>query len=292
MFSFGQAARWIRDAALHWPERYNHLVLLYYITDRRQFAGTERQKRERLLEKIAEAARAGVDFIQLREKDLPPRELVELAREAVRIIREQSEKIQGKPEGPPRVNSANVGHPPTLLINSRIDVALAAGADGVHLTSTDIPASDARAVWATVVTRNAKLETRNCFIAVSCHTPAEVRLAEAHGADFAVFAPVFEKVIADGSKGQHRTLTRHSGNEGLLQLREACRAEGRPLGPEGIGSTRMPVLALGGITQDNAAACIEAGAAGVAGIRLFQDNDIAEITAKVRVLHRGLSIKR
>lgn len=289
-------------------------MILYYITDSRQFPGTEQQKRERLLSKIAEVARAGVDFIQLREKDLRPRELVELAREALRIVRDERERTAGDN---PHVRLANVdphrnSEPrpdssadssrskletrnsklnlqlPTrhsrLLVNSRVDVALAAGADGVHLASTEIPASDARAVWTAAATRNAKHETRSCLIAVSCHTPAEVRLAEAHGADFAVFAPVFEKVITDGSDGQRRTLTQRSGNEGLVQLRDACRAAGRPVGPEGIGSTHMPVLALGGVTLENAAACIEAGAAGIAAIRLFQQNDVAEVVSKLQVL--------
>ncbi len=270
--------------------RYNLGVLLCYITDRRQFPGTERQKRERLLEKIAEAALAGVDFIQLREKDLPPRELVELAREALRRTRNGSAQAQHS-----HVSFANVGHQTAsrsqgeprnskLLINSRVDVALAVGADGVHLTSTDIPASDARAVWASAVAQNSTLETRNWIVAVSCHTPDEVRLAESHGADFAVFAPVFEKVVPDGIDGGRRTVTRHAGGEGLAQLREACRAPGRPVGPEGIGTTRMPVLALGGITLGNAAACIEAGAAGVAAIRLFQDNDVASVTEMLRNL--------
>src|ERR1700758_1711799 len=105
--------------------------LLYYITDRRAFPGDERSRCRSLLEKIREAARAGVDYIQLREKDLSARELESLARDAVRICRETgNEKRETK-----------------LLINSRSDVALATGADGVHLPSYDIPASDARALW-------------------------------------------------------------------------------------------------------------------------------------------------
>lgn len=257
------------------------IVLFYYITDRHQFPGTEQQKRERLLAKIAEAVRAGVDLIQLREKDLPPRELAELAREAARLVHEE---IAGTVTGNPRVSFANVGHPTQLLINSRLDVALAAGADGVHLTSTDIPAGDARAIWASAVARNSKLETRNCIIAVSCHTPAEVRLAESHGADFAAFASVFEKVVMEGSHGQRRTLAHYPGGEGLEKLRAACRAEGRPLGPEGIGTMRMPVLALGGVTLENGSACIQAGAAGIAGIRLFQDNNVAEVVRTLRAM--------
>src|ERR1039458_9381674 len=88
--------------------------LLYYITDRSQFRCDECARRRDLLGKIAEAARAGVDYIQLREKDLRTRELEMLAREVVAIVRENSSLTR-------------------LLINSRTDVALAAGADGVHL---------------------------------------------------------------------------------------------------------------------------------------------------------------
>ncbi len=215
-------------------------MLLYYITDRQQFPGTEPRRRELLLARIAEAARAGVDYIQLREKDLSGRELESLAREAVGLVRE----------------TRNVKRETRLLITSRSDVALAAGADGVHLPSDDIPASDARAVLSSALARNVKHETRNIIIAVSCHTAEEVRLAETQGADFAVFGPVFEKVGTPLSTG-------------LDALRDAC------LGP-------LPVLAIGGVTLANARACVEAGAAGIAAIRLFQENDIASVVKKLR----------
>jgi thiamine-phosphate pyrophosphorylase len=211
-------------------------VLLYYITDRKQFPVPEPRRRERLLAKITEAARAGVDYIQLREKDLPARELESLAREAVRIIRD----------------TRNVKRETRLLINSRSDIALATGADGIHLPSDDISATDARAVCSSVLGRSAKRETRNVIIAVSCHTADEIRLAETQGADFAVFGPVFEKVGT-------------SLRVGLDALRAACR----------VG--HMPVLAIGGVTLENAHACVEAGAAGIAAIRLFQENEIAQV---------------
>ncbi len=215
-------------------------VLLYYVTDRKQFPGPEPRRRELLLAKIAEAARAGVEYIQLREKDLPARELESLAREAVGIVRKMG----------------NVKPETRLLINSRSDVALAAGADGVHLPSDDISASDARAIWSAAFARKSKLETRNCVIAVSCHTAEEVRLAETQGADFAVFGPVFEKVGT-------------SLRVGLDALRAAC-----------LG--HMPVLAIGGITLANARACLEAGGAGIAAIRLFQQNEITETVGNLR----------
>jgi thiamine-phosphate pyrophosphorylase len=110
--------------------------LLYYITDRTAFAGDETSRRRRLLEKISEAARAGVDYIQLREKDLCTHDLESLAREAARAIRD-AQKL-ATDHWPPAT---------ALLINSRADVALAVEADGVHLRSSDISPQEVRAVW-------------------------------------------------------------------------------------------------------------------------------------------------
>src|SRR5271163_594646 len=113
--------------------------LFYYITDRSQFRGDEPTRRRALLLKITEAAQAGIDYIQLREKDLSGRALETLARDAVDIVRNGAslrvdgyERIDGRE---PRTR---------LLINSRADVALAAGADGVHLRSDDISPHDVR----------------------------------------------------------------------------------------------------------------------------------------------------
>jgi thiamine-phosphate pyrophosphorylase len=220
-------------------------VLLYYITGRSQFAGDEKTRRERLLVKIAEAARAGVDYIQLRERDLSTRELEVVAREAVKVVR----AAQGRDDHAP---AGLTTRSTRLLINSRIDVALAVGADGVHLRSDDIAASDARAI--------AEQANRAFVVAVSCHTVDEVHSAEAQGADFAVFAPVFEKVIA---------LQRRESGVGAL--RQVC-----------TGS--MPVLALGGVTLENARACLQAGTAGIAAIRLFQEHDVAGTVLKLRNL--------
>ncbi len=214
-------------------------MLLYYITDRRQFSGDQRA---RLLAKISEAARAGVDFIQLREKDLTTRELEKLARDAVAAVSGSDTK---------------------LLINSRTDVAIAGGAHGVHLRSDDIAAGDARAIFS-------RAGVAGPVIGVSCHTTAEVQLADAHGADFAVFAPVFEKSGAAGV--------------GLEHLREACASVPAAKTPEPSPARRFTVFALGGVTLENAAACISAGAGGVAGIRLFQENDVATVVAHLRKL--------
>jgi thiamine-phosphate pyrophosphorylase len=210
-------------------------LLLYYITDRSKFAGDETARRSRLLTTIAEAARCGVDYIQLREKDLSTRDLEILARKAVQHLRTEKQKLKT-----------------VLLINSRTDIALASGAQGVHLRSDDISPSEVKKI----------LTLSGCTpdpvtVGVSCHTRAEVARAAQEGADFAVFGPVFEK------EGAH---TRPAGLEGL---REACQE-------------KIPVLALGGITLENAEACMLAGAAGIAAIRLFQQKAMDKVVAGLR----------
>jgi len=192
-------------------------LLLYYISDRLQFPGSEATRQGLLLDKIREAAAAGVDFIQLREKDLSVRALELLARDAVQAI--QNTKTR-------------------LLINSRTDIALACGANGVHLRSDDISVTDARAVAG----------RQDWLVFVSCHSAANV--ARAAGANMAIFAPVFEK--------------QNVRPTGIEALRDACQ--------RGI-----PVLALGGVTLANAYDCVKAGAAGIAGIRLFQENGVADV---------------
>jgi thiamine-phosphate pyrophosphorylase len=222
--------------------------LLYYITDRTAFAADEPTRRRRLLETIATVARAGVDYIQLRERDLPTRELESLAGEAGRAVREAGRPA---PSHWPQTTA--------LLINSRVDVALAAGADGVHLRGDDISPEEVKKIWqrgAGALAREAS--PRNLLVGVSCHTPEEAAQAASRDATFAVFAPVFEKKDAPGTEPA-----------GLHQLREACRAA-------------IPVLALGGITLSNAHSCLAAGAAGIAAIRLFQENDIAEVVGTLR----------
>ncbi len=208
-------------------------MLLYYITDRTQFPGNQAERRERLLDKIAEAARCGVDYIQLREKDLRSRDLEALAREAKERVRASGGKTQ-------------------LLINSRTDIALAAGADGVHLRSRDVAPDEVRRIW-----RAAGRSTKPA-VAASCHTEAEAAAAQESGADFVAFGPMFGKKDAPAL-----------GVAGLELLQTVCR-------------NRIPVFALGGVTLENAAVCADAGAKGVAGIRIFQENDVAAIAAKLR----------
>ena len=221
--------------------------LLYYITDRSQFSGDEPARRRALLAKIAEATRAGIDYIQLREKDLDTKELEVLAREAVSSVRHNA------------ILKANTGEIGTrILINSRTDVALVTGADGVHLRGDDISPDEVR-----FVLKGSAIGAEHFLVAVSCHSIEDVRRAEA-AASFAVFGPVFEKKTAKKSTPANRPV-------GIDALREACRAT-------------IPVLALGGVTIENAASCLEAGAAGVAGIRLFQDNKIEDVVRALRMI--------
>ncbi len=216
-------------------------MMLYYITDRNGFGGSDSQRHAALLHRIAEAARAGIEFIQLREKDLSSAELELLAREALHVIRDHSNDTK-------------------FLINSRADVALAVGADGVHLTADSPPADVVRAAW--------MLHTRqHPLVGVSAHSVADVQRAEANGASFVVLAPDFEKEP-----------TRVNGI-GLTALRSACEA------------SQIPVLALGGVNLTNALSCLNARAAGVAGIRLFQQGDVAQTVSQLRELasRRGTS---
>ena len=216
-------------------------MLLYYITDRRAFPGGDVEQRNALLRQIASAARAGVDYIQLREKELAPHDLEWLAGEAIRAVRDNSAITK-------------------LLINSRTDVALACAADGVHLASDELAASEVRALWS-------KCSDREPIIGVSAHSLADMQRAKSDGADFAVLAPIFEKVQI-GAKGI-----------GLDALREACSAV-RESSPAG----RFAVLALGGVNLANARDCLHAGADGVAAIRLFQSGDLGETVKQLRKL--------
>ena len=231
-------------------------ICFYYITDRAAFPGDDRTRRLRLLDKISEAASHGVDYIQLREKDLPTCELERLARDAMSIIRE--------------VRTIGQDRQCALLINSRTDVALAADANGVHLQADDVSPEEVRAAWSHGKSgegacfdeiragSDGKKSTPDPLIAVSCHSLREVTQAAANRATFAVFAPVFEK------KGFPATRA-----AGLDALGEAS-------------LVKIPVLALGGVSLQNAHSCLRAGAAGIAAIRLFQENDIATIVEQLR----------
>jgi thiamine-phosphate pyrophosphorylase len=200
-------------------------MLRYAITDRSLWHGDEREKRTALVRQAALWAQQGIDFIQLREKDLPDEALATLARDLLEAIRSSDTR---------------------LLINSNLEVALQVAAHGVHLTSA--PGS----VTPETV-RRCYLEAglASPIITASCHNLAETDQARAGGVDAILFAPVFGKTI----HGELVTL-----GQGLEALRTAC-----------IAAAPLPVYALGGVTFENAALCLDAGAAGIAGIRLFHD---------------------
>ena len=200
-------------------------MLRYTLTSRALFPGNEQEKQAALLDQTARWVSSGVDFIQLREKDLPAAALCALASMMLKII-----------------NLAAI--PAKLLINSRPDVAIAAGADGVHLTAApgELTPAQVRDLYAA-----AGLPAP--VITISCHTIAEVTRARDHRVDAILFAPVFEKPLP----GQPAL-----PGQGLDRLRSAC-----------LAAAPTPVCALGGITLENAPACLQAGAAGFAGIRLF-----------------------
>jgi thiamine-phosphate pyrophosphorylase len=219
-------------------------LLLYYITDRKQLSADPDESLRLLLDQIASATRAGVDLIQIREKDLPARKLVEVGIRAAEIVRERNAADPSKP----RIR---------LLINARIDVAIACGADAVHLRSDDMSAADARCVFS-------KSGISQPVIGVSCHTIQEVELAEGQGADFALFGPVFEKAEMNVPP------------KGTIQLDRVCHR--RMINPA------MPVIAVGGVNLENALQCLRAGAAGIAAIRLFQTGNMIEKVSQLRRL--------
>ncbi len=169
---------------------------------------------------IREALGAGVDLVQIREKDLTGRELMALVEEAL-----------GATRRPGRVDTA-------VVVNDRVDVALAAGAAGVHLGAHSMPAQVVR-----------RFAPRPFVIGVSCHSLGEAMAAESGGADYVVLGPVFETPSKLG----------YGPPLGLEKLRDVT------------SRLRMPVLALGGITVERIRPCLDAGASGIAGIRIFQD---------------------
>lgn len=170
-----------------------------------------------MLPLIEEAVQAGIDLVQIREKDLPTRALLQLVESAVATAQ---------------------GSETRIVVNDRLDVALAAGADGVHLGTESIPAQAVR-----------KRVPEGFLVGVSCHSREDVRVAETAGADYVVLGPIFEtpSKIAYGPP------------LGLDILRETASV------------ARVPILALGGISVERVRECLEAGAAGIAGIRIFQD---------------------
>jgi thiamine-phosphate pyrophosphorylase len=190
-----------------------------YVTGRKSLAASD--PAETVLEKIHAAVAAGVDWVQIREKDLSGRELLTLARKAVTVA----------------------GSHAHVIVNDRLDVALAAGAAGVHLGRESLSAREV-VLWCR--SGNAPAEF---LVGVSCHSLEEAREAHAAGASYIFFGPVFD-TPSKRAMGEP---------QGLARLAEICR------------SVAIPVLAIGGVSEENAAECIRAGAAGIAAIRMFQE---------------------
>ena len=203
-------------------------MLLYAITSRRLLPGDEAVRRDRLVQLARLWAQGGVDVIQVREKDLPLSELQPLAARIVAAVR----AVEPAPRKTARKTQ--------VLINGPAQLALDAGADGVHLHANAGPAAVQAATQAYA------RAGQEVVVSAACHSPEEIR--QAAGSSLLLFSPVFEKVTGQGmSRGQ-----------GIAALRAAVE-QARP----------VPVLALGGVTEKNAAACVQAGAAGIAAIRLF-----------------------
>jgi thiamine-phosphate pyrophosphorylase len=225
-------------------------AILCYVTDRKALASPDAAS---LLSVARRAIAVGVDWIQIREKDLPGRALAALARDAV---------------------AAAQGSATSILINGRLDVAVAAHAGGVHLGGDALPLADVAAWCAKNVPQfaAARREKQDAgpargagattfLLGASCHSLAEAHAAERDGAHYISFGPVY----STPSK------IHFGAPQGLVRLEEVCRA------------VRIPVLAIGGITLGNAHECLRAGAAGIAAIRLFQEGeDLQEVVSELR----------
>jgi len=195
---------------------------LCYITDRLALGAKP------LLPLIQEAVRADVGLIQIREKDLATHLLIELVQAAVECAHGTGTRI---------------------VVNDRLDVALAVGASGVHLGTQSLPAQAAR-----------RCVPDDFLVGVSCHSLAEALAAESAGADYIVLGPVF----ATPSK------LRYGPPLGLSKLQDVA------------ARVKIPVLALGGIALERVKPCLAAGATGIASISLFQDCE--SLQARVRKL--------
>ncbi len=207
------------------------------VTDGQALPSADRERI--LLERMRRALVAGADWVQIREKDLSGKRLVALVREAARIV-------------------SAVGPGVRLIVNDRLDAALAAGAAGVHLGRESLPAA-AAIPWC-----RAGNAPAGFLVGVSCHTLEDAKEAESAGADYVFFGPVFDTP----------SKRIFGPPQGIDRLGVVCRA------------VNLPVIAIGGINGSNGAHCIRAGAKGVAAIRPFQDErDCAALTNFVSAIH-------
>ncbi len=209
--------------------------IVCYVTDRKSLA--EGDNGADVIGRIRATIAAGVDWVQIREKVLSGRELLGLVREAVAA-----------------------GGSARVIVNDRLDMALAAGAAGVHLGRESLGARDV-VRWCKSSGGNAPADF---LVGVSCHSLADAREAESAGAAYIFFGPVFDTPSKRGM----------GEPQGVARLEEICR------------SVAIRVLAIGGVNEQNAGDCIRAGAAGIAAIRLFQDTRDAEtLKDAVKRLH-------
>jgi thiamine-phosphate pyrophosphorylase len=217
------------------------LPVLCYVTDRCGLSLVVSPAHSSfLVPKIEALLSAGIDWVQIREKDLCARNLSALTRQALSLTAPEC-----TPERPDR---------PRIVVNDRLDVALAEAAGGVHLGENSLPVKEAKQLAA------ARRPNHDFVVGVSCHSLESAKSAADEGADYIFFGPVF----ATPSKAAF------GPPQGIDRLAAVCR------------EIRIPVLAIGGITPDNFRHCLEAGAAGIAAIRLFQN--AADPAAAVRSL--------
>ncbi|HEV8591107.1 MAG TPA: thiamine phosphate synthase [Pyrinomonadaceae bacterium] len=201
--------------------------LLYLITRGEAGPANFSQKKKEILDIVRAAVDAGVNLIQIREKDLEGRQLFEIVLAAVEIA---------------------AGSKTLILASERFDVAIAAGAHGVHLPARALASATVR-----------KIVPGGFLIGVSTHNAGEIESAVSGEADFVTFGPIFD------SSGKGPPVE-------LDELSKICKQF-----PD------LPVIALGGINETNLNATIDAGAAGIAAIRLLNDPvTLAEIAARVK----------
>ena len=212
--------------------------ILYLITPGATPEATARSSEEfqEILHQVSAAVGAGIQLIQLREKNLTARVLFELTERVMEIVCGTATKV---------------------LVNDRADIAAGAGADGVHLTTRSLEADVIRRTFAP-----------NFLIGVSTHSHVEARRARDAGADFVVFGPIFPT----------QSKKEYGPPLGIGKLSEVA----HELAP-------IPVLAIGGVSNDNAGECLRAGASGVAAITLFREPETLKRNAGiVRKLFTGV----
>lgn len=226
--------------------------MICLVTDRRRLPGG-RDAVARLVDLVTAAARAGVDLIQIRERDLDGRDLAALTRECVARV---------------------AGTGTRVVVNDRADVAVAADAHGVHLRGDSMAASVVRSVLSS-----------GALVGRSVHSLEEVRtVMRSGGLDYLIFGTLFE---TRSKEGDHRLATL---DELSVVCREAAAV---PRGTSGVpGAQRphagIPVLAIGGITLERASLVRRAGASGVAAIGLFIPPSEQELESHVHAVVSAL----